>query len=117
MAVGHRPIPRPNGKANPNSPSLPTLQGGDPDIVAVLLYLDAAPGNLTPEPGALLPTDGLWRFRSAVDLLPDRLLVVFLPVGAGQRDGPAGPGPGRAGWGGPHFGADEHAGRELHGRA
>jgi hypothetical protein len=50
-----------------------------------------------------------------VDFLPDRLLVVLLPVGAWQRDGPARPGPGRPSWGGPHPGPDGHAGREFHG--
>jgi hypothetical protein len=60
---------------------------------------------------------GLLRL-SLVDLLPDRLLVVpLLPVGAWQREGLARPCPGQLGHGGPHSGADDHAGRELHGRA
>src|SRR6516164_8859922 len=57
------------------------------------------------------------RTNSVVDLLPDRLLIVLLPVGPWQRDGPAGPCPGRLSWGGPYPGADGHSGGEFHGRA
>ena len=53
--------------------------------------------------------------RSVVDLLPDRLLVVLLPVGAWHRDGPARPCPHRSGRGGPDSGADGDAGFEFDG--
>ncbi len=51
---------------------------------------------------------------SVLDLLPDGLLVVLLPVGAGQGDGPPCPRPGRPGGSGPDPDTGNHAGRELY---